>query len=71
MGSNNVSNAPYASFWTHQPEFESILATIGKIVSASLLAFLFSQILDIFIYQKTKSKINREGLDEAVRVPIN
>lgn len=49
-------SAPYAPFWTHQLEFESVLATSSKIVSASLLAFLFSQILDIFIYQKIKNK---------------
>jgi len=49
-------NAPYASFWTHQSEFTSILATSSKVVSASLLAFLLSQILDIFIYQKIKNK---------------
>lgn len=49
-------NAPYVSFWTHQVEFESVLATSSKIVTASFLAFLLSQILDIFIYQKIKYK---------------
>ena len=48
--------APYAGFWTHQAEFESTLATSGSIVAASLLAFLLSQILDIFIYQKIKNR---------------
>jgi uncharacterized integral membrane protein (TIGR00697 family) len=55
-------NAPYAPFWTHQSEFASILATSGKIVSASLLAFLMSQILDIFIYQKIKNRTQGKHL---------
>lgn len=55
-------NAPYASFWTHQPEFESVFATSGKVVTASLLAFFLSQILDIFLYQRIKTQTQGKHL---------
>lgn len=55
-------NAPYASFWTHQPEFESVLATSGKVVTASLFAFFLSQILDIFLYQRIKNQTQGKHL---------
>ncbi len=55
-------NAPYASFWTHQPEFESVLAVSSKVVTASLLAFVLSQILDIYLYQRIKNKTQGKHL---------
>lgn len=45
---------PHASFWDKQSEYQLILATGIKILIASLLAFLVSQILDIILYQKLK-----------------
>ena len=45
---------PHAAFWTMQHEYQSILSTSGKVIIASMLAFISSQILDIVIYQKIK-----------------
>ena len=45
---------PHADFWSLQNEYHTILATSSKVIIASLLAFLVSQILDIFIFQRLK-----------------
>ena len=49
---------PHASFWHKQSAYEMILNTGSKAVIASVLAFLCSQLLDIFVYQKIKNKTN-------------
>lgn len=46
--------APYASFWHLQSEYHLILSTGINVVTASLIAFGVSQLIDIFIYQKVK-----------------
>lgn len=46
--------APFAPFWSHQTEYQTILSTGSKVVAASLIAFGISQILDIFVYQRIK-----------------
>lgn len=46
--------APPASFWLLQDEYAKILATSGKVVFASLLAFSVSQIFDVYVYQRLK-----------------
>ena len=46
---------PHAGFWHHQQQYQSVLASSGNVVIASLLAFLASQILDITVYQRIKN----------------
>lgn len=46
--------APFASFWQHQAEYQTILASGTKVVTASFIAFGLSQLLDIFVYQRIK-----------------
>ncbi len=45
---------PHATFWTMQHAYQTILSTSGSVVIASMLAFIASQFLDIFVYQKIK-----------------
>lgn len=46
---------PHASFWFNQNAYQTILSTGSRVVIASILAFLASQLLDIIIYQKIKN----------------
>jgi len=46
---------PHAAYWNNQRSYALILSVSGKVVAASFLAFLLSQILDIFVYQKIKN----------------
>lgn len=46
--------APHSPFWPLQFEYQNILSTGIHVVVASLVAFITSQILDIFIYQRIK-----------------
>ncbi|HTM63695.1 MAG TPA: queuosine precursor transporter [Gammaproteobacteria bacterium] len=45
---------PAAAFWTLQPAFHSVLSIGLSVVIASLAAFIVSQVIDIFVYQKIK-----------------
>ena len=49
---------PHATFWKNQTDYETILSTGPDVVIASVLAFLCSQLLDVFIYQKIKNFSN-------------
>ena len=46
---------PHANFWQNQPAYAMVLSVSGKVVTASFLAFLISQLLDIMLYQKIKN----------------
>lgn len=46
---------PHASFWTNQQAYQLVLSSSIKVILASSLAFLTSQILDITVYQKFKN----------------
>ena len=41
---------PPASFWQHQPAYESILGMVPRIVLASMVAYLISQHHDVFAF---------------------
>ncbi len=45
---------PAAPYWHLQNEYKTILSVSSHIIIASLIAFSFSQILDIFVYQRIK-----------------
>ncbi len=46
--------APHAPFWLKQNEYQDILSSSGNVVTASLLAFTISQMLDIVVFQRIK-----------------
>jgi uncharacterized integral membrane protein (TIGR00697 family) len=46
--------APHSSFWQLQKEYQLVLSAGASVVTASLIAFAASQMLDIVIYQKLK-----------------
>ncbi len=52
--------APPAVFWEHQGEFESILGVMPRVVFASMVAYLISQLHDVYAFHfwrgKTKGK---------------
>lgn len=41
---------PPASFWSHQAAYETILGTIPRIVAASMVAYLVSQLHDVWAF---------------------
>jgi uncharacterized integral membrane protein (TIGR00697 family) len=45
---------PHANFWVLQEEYQKILSTGLLVIIANFLAFTFSQICDIYIYQRIK-----------------
>ncbi|WP_174729521.1 queuosine precursor transporter [Mesobacillus harenae] len=47
---------PEASFFTMQPEFESILSGSIRITIASLVSYMISQNFDVFVFHKLKEK---------------
>jgi len=47
---------PSASFFQHQSEFALVLSQSSRIIFASLIAYLFSQLWDITIFSWTKKK---------------
>jgi len=53
---------PHASFWHLQNEYQLILSTGTKVVTASLIAFATSQIIDIAVFQKLKEISNGKNL---------
>lgn len=46
--------APASHFWHLQDAYKTILSISGNIIIASLIAFTFSQIVDLVIYQRIK-----------------
>ena len=49
---------PVAPFADNQAEFQSIMGQSFRVVTASLIAYLISQINDVFIFHKLKEKTN-------------
>lgn len=47
--------SPHPSFWHNQLAYATVLSVGWKVVLASIIAFLSSQLLDILIYQKIKN----------------
>jgi len=45
---------PAADFWTMQPEYAAVLAAVPRITIAGLVAFVFSQNTDLWIFDKLK-----------------
>jgi uncharacterized integral membrane protein (TIGR00697 family) len=54
--------APSAPFWSGQAAFDSTLNSTGRIVFASLIAYLISQNWDVFIFDLIKTKTNGKHL---------
>lgn len=46
---------PAADFWTMQPEYAMVLATVPRITIAGLVAFVFSQNTDLWIFDRLKA----------------
>lgn len=46
--------APPAEYWHHQSEYQTVLSTGTLVITAGVLAFSLSQLLDVFIYQRIK-----------------
>lgn len=50
--------SPSAPFWSGQAAFDSTLNSTGRIVLASLIAYLISHNWDVFVYDKIKTRTN-------------
>ncbi|UGV41321.1 queuosine precursor transporter [Methanococcoides orientis] len=53
---------PSAPFWSGQEAFDLTLNSTGRIVFASLIAYIISQNWDVFIFDKIKTKTNGKHL---------